>query len=190
MVALRVVGQFVAAFLIAGSVVGCSDALIGDSAIQPKVASGDADIVASSYQAAERLLHGARQPMDRKRPILVASLVNVANLQQSSNLGRIISEQISSRLSQMGYETREMKFRGSFLIRRGQGEFVLSRALLDISKEQEAQAVVAGVYAVAKTGVYLTLKLIRAEDSVVIGSYDYRLPLGPDAMALLEPFDS
>ena len=170
--------------------VGCSDLYTGDSAVRPKAGVADSNIIASSYQAAERLLHGSRQTLDKRKPIIVASLVSVANMNRSSNLGRIISEQIASRLTQLGYETRELKFRGSLLIRAGQGQYVLSRALRDISKEQQAQAVIAGVYAVAKTSVYLTLELIRAEDSTIIASYDYRLPLGPNTMALLEPFEN
>lgn len=173
-------------------VTACSDRYVGGESTFRKQDGGvsDSDIIANSYQATERLLRGSHQPLDKDRPILVASLVNVANLQLSSNLGRIISEQISSRLTQLGYQTREMKFRGSFLIKQGAGEFVLSRALRDISQRQEAQAVVTGVYAVAKRRIFVTLRLIRAEDSTVIASYDYALPLGPDTLALLGTQDS
>ncbi len=150
----------------------------------------DSDIIANSYQATERLLAGSHLPLDKDKPILVASLVNVANLHLSSNLGRIISEQISSRLTQLGYATREMRFRGSFLIKQGGGEFVLSRALRDISQQQQAQAVITGVYAVAREKVFVTLRLIRAEDSTAIASYDYTLPMGPDTLALLGPQDA
>ena len=79
--------------------------------------------------------------MDQNKPILVASLVDVSDMRQSSDLGRIVSEQVSSRLTQLGYQTKEMKFRGSFLVSEGAGEFVLSRALRDISRKQDAQAV-------------------------------------------------
>jgi TolB-like protein len=150
----------------------------------------DADIVAHSYQAAERLLRNARQPLDREKPILVASLVNVANMEQTSNLGRIVSEQMSSRLNQLGHHTREVKFRGSVLVTRGGGEFALSRMVREISDKQEAQAVLAGVYAVARNAVFITLRMIRAEDGAVIGAYDYALPLGPDTAALLGPYES
>jgi TolB-like protein len=162
----------------------CSDKYDGSV---PEADSGisDVDLVANSYQAAERLLRGLQQPLDPEKPILVATLVDVADMQHSSNLGRIVSEQVSSRLTQLGYQTREMKFRGSFLVQRGGGEFVLSRALRDISQKQDAQAVVAGVYAVAQDGVYVTLRMVRATDSAVIASYDYRLPLGPDTAYLL-----
>ena len=159
----------------------------GDANYNSQAGTADSDIIANSYQATERLLNSSQQPLDKDKPVLVASLVNVANMQQSSNLGRIVSEQVSSRLTQLGYETREMKFGSSFLIKQGGGEFVLSRALRDISQQQEAQAVIAGVYAVAKSRVFVTLRLIRAEDSKAIASYDFVLPLGPDTMALLGP---
>ncbi len=157
---------------------------------EPTYGTADVDIVANSYQAAERLLRGLQQPLDPNKPILVATLVNVADMRQSSDLGRIVSEQVSSRLTQLGYQTKEMKFRGSFLVSQGNGEFVLSRAIRDISQKQDAQAVVAGVYAVARDGVYLTLRIIRAQDSAVISSYDYRLPIGPDTAALLGSADN
>jgi TolB-like protein len=180
--------RLMAVLLLPAMVVGC-EAYNPAPETTDQTVTQDTDIVANSYQAAERLLHGSQQPMDMGKPILVASLVNVANLERSSNMGRIISEQISSRLTQLGYATTEMKFRGSFLIKRGAGEFVLSRELRDISQRQDAQAVITGVYAVAKTTVFVTLRLIRAEDSKVIASYDYSLPLGPDTMALLSPFN-
>ncbi|MBT5265937.1 MAG: hypothetical protein HOL85_13970 [Rhodospirillaceae bacterium] len=130
-------------------------------------------------------MRGLHQPLDMTKPVLVATLVDVADMRQSTDLGRMISEQVSSRLTQLGYHTKEMKFRGSFLVRQGGGEFVLSRALRDISREQDAQAVVAGVYAVAREAVYITLRVVRASDSAVLASYDYALPLGPDTAALL-----
>ena len=114
-------------------------------------------------------------------PLLVATLVNVADMRQSSDLGRIVSEQVSSRLTQLGYQTKEMKFRGSFLVRQGGGEFVLSRALRDISQKQDAQAVVAGVYAVGHDAVFVTLRMIRARDSAVKSGADQSIAW-PDSL--------
>jgi len=172
------------------SVLGACTDPYDDLGTDPVAGSNDVDLVANSYQAAERLLRGLQQPLDQNKPILVATLVDVSDMRQSSDLGRIVSEQVSSRLTQLGYQAKEMKFRGSFLVRQGGGEFVLSRALRDISRKQDAQAVVAGVYAVAHDGVYVTLRMIRAQDSTVIASYDYRLPIGPDTAALLGAADN
>ena len=179
------------AALLVAALGACSNLYAGSSpASRGDVQIRDVDIVQASYQATERLVGSARQVLDKDKPILVASLVNTANLQQSSDLGRIVSEQVSSRLTQLGYDTREMRLRGAFLIREGTGELVLSRTVKDISQKQNAQAVIAGVYAVAKTNVYLTLRLVRADDGMILAAYDYTLPLGPDASALLGPFET
>lgn len=191
-VPMRLLACAVAAALAAGCAEKLTD-ITGGGSLGGKSETArarDADIVAHSYQAAERLIQGARQPLDRDKPILVASLVNVANMEHTSNLGRIVAEQMASRLNQLGYHTREVKFRGSVLVTRGGGEFALSRMVREISQKQEAQAVLAGVYAVAKNVVYMSLRVIRAEDGAVISTYDYVLPLGPDTAALLAPFDS
>lgn len=176
--------RLLAGFVAVGLLAGCTS-LYSGAIPEPDPGLADADLVANSYQAAERLLSGLQQPLDKEKPVLVATLVNVADMRQSSDLGRMIAEQVSSRLTQLGYHTKELKFRGSFLVRQGGGEFALSRALRDISRKQAAQAVVAGVYAVASDDVYITLRVIRASDSAVLASYDYQLPLGPDASALL-----
>ena len=44
---------------------------------------------------------------------------------------------------------------------------------------------IAGTYAVARQSVYVTARLIRATDNLVLAAYDYVLPLGPDARALV-----
>ena len=170
-------------------VAGCAEGPFADGTSGTSPGPRDVAMVAASYQATERLLRTAQQPLGKDRPVLVASLVNVANLTQSSNLGRIISEQVATRLVQLGYEIREPTYRGTVLVKEGGGQFVLSRRLQDVSREQEAQAVIAGVYAVARRVVFVTLRAIRAADGTVIASYDYTLPLGPDTAALLGPWD-
>jgi hypothetical protein len=48
-----------------------------------------------------------------------------------------------------------------------------------------AAAVIAGTYAVGRNNVYVSARLIRAADNLIIASHDYALPLGPDTKALL-----
>ena len=68
-----------------------------------------------------------------------------------------------------------------------EGEFLLSRALKDLSLEHDAQAAIVGTYAVGENNVYVTTKVIRASDSVVLASQDFVLPLGPDVRKLVAP---
>ena len=169
-----------------GLVSACSDLYTNDAAYMPSQDTAALDLVETSHQVAERLVDTSQQVLDRREPIVVASLVNVNDLQQSSVLGRIVAEQIRSRLTQLGYVTRELRYRGSILVRTGNGELVLSRDVKTISNVQEAQAVVAGVYAVAESNVYVTLRLLKAEDGTVISSADYVLPKGQDVTSLLD----
>ena len=171
---------------VGGLLSGCSDIYTGASfPDQATQVQGHVDLVANSHRVTERLIDTSQQILDREKPIIVASLVDVTDLEQSSVLGRIVGEQISSRLTQLGYTTREMRFRGNILVREGDGELALSRDVQKISKAQEAQAVVTGVYAVADNTVYVTLRLIRAHDSLVISSFDYSLPKNKNISSLL-----
>jgi TolB-like protein len=145
----------------------------------------DEDLVDNSYQAADALLTQAAWLKDNRQPLLTATFVNVNALESSSALGRIIAEQVASRFSQQGFTMIDMKLRNNIFIKEGAGEFVLSRSVRDISQSQNAAAVVAGTYAVGRHAVYVSTRLIRATDSLILASYDYSLPLGPDTKALL-----
>ncbi|RTL00231.1 MAG: hypothetical protein EKK65_08380 [Lysobacterales bacterium] len=145
----------------------------------------DSNIVAASYTAADQLISQASWIKREAQPVLVASLVNINALESSSAFGRITSEQISSRLAQQGLTVIEMKTRNNVFIEQDNGEFVLSRSVRDLSRTHRAAALAAGTYAIGRESVYVSTRLIRALDGVVIASYDYTLPLGPDTRALL-----
>jgi TolB-like protein len=155
----------------------------------------DYNLVSSSHTAADKLLKGVKDipalvPRNNgvymKQPILVASFVNIDNVQQSSTFGRMTAEQIGSRLVQRGYKVIEMKMRGSIFVQEKTGELLLSRELRQISLQHDAYAVVVGTYGASKGTVYVTAKLVRAEDNVILSSYDYRLPMGPDTKKMLQ----
>ena len=125
-------------------------------------------------------------PIDKNVPVLIATIVNIDSLTQSSRLGRLISEQVATRLTQRGYSVVEMKLRNNVYIREGTGELLLSRDVRELSKNYNAQVVVVGNYAVAAGYVYLTLKAVTASDNRVIAAVNYLLPLTDNNKALLE----
>ncbi len=150
-----------------------------------RVTIEDADLVGRNYQAAEALLSRVPWLKDNRQPLLTATFVNINGLETSSALGRMIAEQIASRFSQQGFTMIEMKMRNNVFIKEGAGEFVLSRMVRDLSRNHDAAGVIAGIYAVGKNTVYVNARLIRATDSLILASFDYTLPLGPDTKALL-----
>ncbi len=86
--------------------------------------------------------------------MLVATLVNVDRLNESSRWGGIVSEQIAGRLVQRGVPVTEVRLREQLALQPPQGELLLSRELREVSQAHDAQAVVVGTYAVsARHGV-------------------------------------
>ena len=107
------------------------------------------DLVAVSYGIVDNLEKNLKVPISPDDKIIVASFVDINNLTSSSPFGRIMAEQVGSRLAQKGYKVIEMKLRqSSVFVEEGKGEFLLSRDLKDISLNHKASAVVVGTYAV------------------------------------------
>jgi TolB-like protein len=79
----------------------------------------------------------------------------------------------------------EMKMRGSIFVQKNEGELLLSREVQDISDSHSAQAVIVGTYARSQNYVYVTAKLVRSIDNMVLGAYNYVLPLDSNVSAML-----
>ncbi len=149
------------------------------------VDANDDVVTAANYKAADYLIAKLPKDMLKGSPLLIASFVNVDNLNESSTFGRMVSEQLSSRFKQLGYTAIELKLRTTIFIKEGSGEFLLSRELSDISAKHNANAMVVGTYAIASDRVYLTVRIVNAVDSVILVSYDYNIPMTRDVFKML-----
>jgi len=145
----------------------------------------DDDLVGASHRAADGLIEKAKSKLDTDQAFVAASFVNIDDLSQSSSFGRIISQQLASQFSSRGYKLVEMLLRKDIYIKQKEGEFLLSRQLMDVALEHNVQAAIVGTYAVGATSVYVTAKVIDPSNRVVLASHDYELPLGPNTKHLL-----
>lgn len=118
-------------------------------------------------------------------PLLVATVVNVNDLGRSAPLGRTLSEQYASHMSALGFHVKEVKLRGDIFVKEGAGELLLSRELKDIARQHNAAMVLVGTYSPAANYTYVSIKLVRTEDSRIIRGYDYALPNDRDVTRLL-----
>ena len=136
------------------------------------------NLLESSYAAADSLGRGLRfRGLSLDESILAASFVNIDDLTKSSTLGRIVSEQIASRLAQHGFKIIEVKLRQeSVFIKEGKGEFLLSREVRSLGETRGAHAVLVGTYAVSKDFIFVSARVVRTEDNSVVTGYDYELP--------------
>ena len=132
--------------------------------------------------ALENMLRGR---VNKTAGILAATMVNLDNLDETSSFGRLVMQQIGSRLGQYGYRVMDVRLRADMAINPA-GEFMLSR---DIGKLMQsnygAEAVLVGTYTVAAGKVYCSVRVLRLSDSAVIAAYEYYLPRKGDTARLL-----
>lgn len=148
-------------------------------------AAETSEFTQANYAAVDKLMAATMVPVVKNVPLLVATMVNLDAMSQSSRFGRLISEQIATRLTQLSYNVVEMKLRNDVAIREGTGELLLSRDVRDLSTNYNAQAVVVGSYAVASGCIYITIKVVTVTDNRVIAAVNFLLPLTENNKALL-----
>lgn len=147
--------------------------------------TGTDEITRTNRAAANNLIRMAGEQAHPGANIIAASFANIDDLTRSSTFGRVASRQLTTQFTAAGYPVVEMLLRDSIYIREGEGEFLLSRDLDEIGTQHSAELVLVGTYAVADSHVFITAKLVRTADSVVVASHDYVLPYTRDMRILL-----
>jgi TolB-like protein len=166
----------------------CVCLLMGCAAQQTVAQSddGEGDLMKAAYTIADTLNYYAAQSLGPSNPLIVASFVNVNNLEESSSFGRIIAEQVASRFTQRGQPVIELKLRqNSIFISEGKGEFMLGRDLREISRTYNAAAVVVGTYAEGGNRLYVSARIVRPADNLIIAAADAGIPMGTNAMNIV-----
>ena len=138
-----------------------------------------------AYRAVDQILNTGMKRLDKEGTIIVTSLVNVDDLKRSSTFGRLVGDQTSNRLVQLGYVVKELRLGNSLVVRKGTGELILSRDVKKISHRHSAQAILAGTYAVGANFVYVNMRLISVANDQIISAVDLVTPLDADAKMLL-----
>ncbi len=144
-----------------------------------------APLLQNSREAVSKLTAGFDLNALGGGPVLVATVVNVNYLSRSAPLGRTLSEQYASQMAALGFNVKEVKLRGDIFVKEGAGELLLSREIKDIARSYNASLVLVGTYSPAANFTYVSLKLVRTEDSRIIRGHDYALPNDRDVQRLL-----
>jgi len=131
--------------------------------------------IAASYQAADALLKQLSGRVVAGKPLIVATVVNIDALDQSSTLGRLVSEQVSTRMAQGGLHMLDMKLRNALYMQRLQGEMMLTREVADVARTHDAQAVVAGTYGETSDAVFINIKVVQPQTNQVLAATDFVL---------------
>ena len=147
--------------------------------------AASSQFIQSSRDAVTKLTTGFDMNSLGGGPVLVATVVNVNDLSRAAPLGRTLSEQYATSMAASGFNVKEIKLRGDVFVREGAGELLLSREIKDIARSHNASLVLVGTYSAAANFTYVSLKLVRTEDSRIIRGHDYALPNDRDVRRLL-----
>lgn len=139
-------------------------------------AHGSPDAIMNvSYKAGDALLAQLNGKLAQDKPLIMATIVNIDALEQSSTLGRLLSEQITTRLVHGGVKMVEMKLRNNVYLKRNTGELMLTREIGEVALAHHAQAIVVGSYAESNEFIFINLKVIQPNTNFVLAGYDFVL---------------
>lgn len=158
---------------------------VGCATQAPPPPPPEPDLSELAERAAEQMI-ASNPDLTRYSPMIAATFVSIDNLSQSSTLGRITSEIMASALARQGMQVREVKMRDSLFIEENVGELILSRQVQRLSSQHNARSILMGTYAQGLDYVYISARIVRSGDAMVLGSADFRLPLNNNTRSLLE----
>lgn len=130
-----------------------------------------------SYKAGDHLHAQLSGGETAAHPMLAASFVDSANMENTNDLGRLLSEQVASRLSQHGYSVTEVQLRSDELrVDPTGGIMALSRDVSAINTDAPAYSILVGTYTVVGRQIYVNARILRASDGVALASSDFSMP--------------
>lgn len=107
-----------------------------------------------------------------REPLLVTSTQNLDQLPQSGRVGRLVGDLVSSSLSSLGFSVYEVRL-GTDLHVTTEGEHLLTKNWRDIQQEYHVNYAVVSTYSKSFSKMYVTLKIIRLADGMVVASRSF-----------------
>jgi len=124
-------------------------------------------------------------PRQPNQPVFISTPVNNDNLKDSSSFGRSLQNAITAEFVRQGFAVNEIKLRSNVVIHAGEGEFLLSRDLMELKEKQRAQAVVVGTYTLSNRVMYLSIRLVKPGPGSILSVYEKRICLDANSLHML-----
>lgn len=125
------------------------------------------DFFGIGEELARQLIANRRDGAGDER-LIFTTLVNLDDLRQTSKFGRTMSESMATQLFQHGYGVVELRKAANIMVQANNGEMVLSRDAARLAKQYEANAIVAGTYALTPKTVIINVKLLDVHSDAVL----------------------
>jgi hypothetical protein len=128
-------------------------------------------LVSTCYWAIDKLLAQHPFPEDIDR-VLVSTVVDINDVQSTTMFGRVTSECLSSRLTQVNKDVIHVTIREDHMLVRQDGQFLLSREVRNLAMDKNARTVLVSTYSVTEDSVLLHLKLVSTIEDSTLAAID------------------
>ena len=143
----------------------------------------------------ERMTYGAVDALLSQYPgggayidrLLVATVVDVNNVNGTAMLGRQLMEFISSRVTQSSIDVIHATTRDDHLLIQSAGQFLLSRDVKNLEMDYNAKTALVSTYAVAGDTVHVSIKLVSTVSNSTLAATDfvfYQTPVVKDMLGI------
>lgn len=106
--------------------------------------------------------------------IVFTSLVDLNDLKESSNFGRLFSESLMTQLSRRGYKV--MEYRGDEIVTKSKkGEFKLNRARIQSIKNKDILVLV-GTYSEIDENMIVNVRIVNKETNILVAAASAYIP--------------
>lgn len=137
-------------------------------------------------ELAEQLIADIRDCSLQGTVALPTAFVNLDNFNETSSLGRLISEQLFYEFNQRGFPIREYRIQDSIQVRPKEGEFYLSRELGDLAVHSPGSVVIVGTYSGDRQAMFVNARLVRPSDGRVLRTANLVLAGNPLTTRLMK----
>ncbi len=140
---------------------------IGRTANRPPECTARTCLVEANYRAANIMAEVLADELRKGDGIIITDFIHLSDPGRESTLGKLIPEQISSKLAQHGFMPVSQRHAG------------------DESAQATGKARLVGSYTTAYDVLFVNVRVIRTKDSAVIAGYDYELPASSNLRAMV-----
>jgi len=115
--------------------------------------------------------------VDQKEyPVIVTTFVNLNNFKETSDLGRLLKENLVHELQIRGWKVIDINYMPKIKINKN-GEFVLTRDMKNLVKKYKVASILVGTYAIADNAVIVNARIINAKNGIILSTGQFEIPL-------------
>ena len=142
------------------------------------------NLINDTYHYTGKLL--SNNSLKKGDKVVLATVVDINNLDDTTQFGRTITEQVAREFINDGYKVVDVRANlNGIVVGKRKGEFYITRDVEKLANSIKANAIFYGTYSVGKQFVYVNLKLINAKHHIILNSIDYRIHLNDDVKKML-----